>query len=67
MKFRFPIVIIDEDFLRMNPLQQALALDGVDALSTSLNDVCICVRTADCIPILLWDDTTHVVSAVHAG
>ena len=60
-------VIIDEDFLRMNPLQQALALDGVDALSTSLNDVCICVRTADCIPVLLWDDTTHVVSAVHAG
>ena len=60
-------VIIDEDFLRMNPLQQALALDGVDALSTSLNDVCICVRTADCIPVLLWDDTTNVVSAVHAG
>ena len=60
-------VIIDEDFLRMNPLQQALALDGVDALSTRLNDVCICVRTADCIPVLLWDDTTNVVSAVHAG
>lgn len=60
-------VIIDEDFLNKNPLEQALALDGVDALSTHLTEVCICVRTADCIPVLLWDDTTQVISAVHAG
>lgn len=60
-------VIIDEDFLARNPLEQALALDGVDALATNLPDVCICVRTADCIPILLWDDETRIVSAVHAG
>jgi hypothetical protein len=60
-------VIIDEAFLQQNPLTQALALDGVDALSTNLSYICICVRTADCIPILLWDDTTHTISAVHAG
>ena len=60
-------VIIDEAFLNQNPLTQALALDGVDALSTHLTNVCICVRTADCIPVLLWDDTTEIVSAVHAG
>ncbi|MBO4674392.1 MAG: laccase domain-containing protein [Bacteroidaceae bacterium] len=60
-------VIIDEEFLNKNPLEQALSLDGVDALSTNISNVCICVRTADCIPVLLWDDTTHIVSAVHAG
>lgn len=60
-------VIIDEDFLTKNPLEQVLALDGVDALSTQLSDVFVCVKTADCIPVLLWDDATHVVSAVHAG
>ena len=60
-------IIIDEAFLSKNPLEQALTLDGVDALSTNLANVCICVRTADCIPVLLWDDTTHIVSAVHAG
>ena len=60
-------VIIDKAFLQQNPLIQALALDGVDALATNLSDVCICVRTADCIPILLWDDETRIVSAVHAG
>ena len=60
-------VIIDKAFLQQNPLIQALALDGVDALATNLSDVCICVRTADCIPILLCDDETRIVSAVHAG
>ena len=60
-------VVIDEDFLAKNPLEQVLALDGVDALSTQLSDVFVCVKTADCIPVLLWDDATHVVSAVHAG
>lgn len=59
--------IIDEAFIGKNPLEQVLALDGVDALSTNLSDVFVCVKTADCIPILLWDDHTHVVSAVHAG
>lgn len=60
-------VIIDEDFLARNPLEQVLALDGVDALATQLSDVFVCVKTADCIPVLLWDDAAHVVSAVHAG
>jgi hypothetical protein len=60
-------VVIDEDFLAKNPLEQVLSLDGVDALSTQLSDVFVCVKTADCIPVLLWDDATHVVSAVHAG
>lgn len=60
-------LVVDDAFVNKNPLEQALALDGVDALSTQLPNLCICVRTADCIPVLLWDDTTHVVSAVHAG
>ena len=59
--------IIDEAFINKNPLEQVLALDGVDALSTNLSNVFVCVKTADCIPVLLWDDHTHVVSAVHAG
>lgn len=59
--------IIDDTFINKNPLEQVLALDGVDALATNLPNVFICVKTADCIPVLLWDDNTHVVSAVHAG
>src|SRR5574344_3056066 len=59
--------IIDEAFLEKNALEQTLAMDGVDALTTNIPNVCVCVKTADCIPVLLWDEHTHVVSAVHAG
>ncbi|MCQ2258712.1 MAG: peptidoglycan editing factor PgeF [Bacteroidaceae bacterium] len=59
--------IIDENFLKKSPLEQALGFDGIDAVCTNLPDVCVAVKTADCIPVLLWDDSTNVVSAVHAG
>ena len=59
--------VVDEAFLSLNPLSQALALDGVDALCTNLANVCVGVKTADCIPVLIWDETKGVVSAVHAG
>ena len=60
-------VIIDEAFVHLSPLQQAIAMDGVDALATNLPMTCVCVKTADCIPVLLWDERSHVVAAVHAG
>jgi len=59
--------IIDEAFLALSTNGQRQALEGVDAVSTNLRDVCICVSTADCIPILLYDETAGVISAVHAG
>ena len=59
--------IIDEAFVNMNQLEQTLQMDCVDALCTNMNNVCVCVKTADCTPVLLWDETEHVVSAVHAG
>jgi YfiH family protein len=38
-----------------------------DALVTNRKGVAITVRTADCLPILIWDETRKVVAAVHAG
>lgn len=59
--------IIDEEFLALSAEEQKEALEGVDAVCTNLKDVCICVSTADCIPVLLYDETSGVISAVHAG
>ncbi len=42
-------------------------LEGYDALVTSLPGVAIGVRTADCIPILLYDPVRKAVAAIHAG
>ena len=42
-------------------------LQDVDAVVTQLKDFCLCVSTADCVPILLYDKEKEVVAAVHAG
>lgn len=41
-------------------------LEGYDALVTDL-PVAIGIRTADCIPILLYDPVRRSVAAIHAG
>lgn len=38
-----------------------------DAVITSEKGLCIAVKTADCIPILLYDVRKHLIAAVHAG
>ena len=42
-------------------------IEGVDAVMTDVPRLCIGVSTADCIPILLYDEVHHAVCAVHAG
>lgn len=44
-----------------------MQLEGVDALLTDVKGVCIGVSTADCIPVLLYDEEHHAAAAVHAG
>lgn len=38
-----------------------------DALVSNTPGLCLCVQTADCVPILLFDPGKNVVAAVHAG
>jgi polyphenol oxidase len=40
---------------------------GWDALITDQPGVTVVVRTADCVPVLLYDRRTNAVAAVHAG
>lgn len=61
------IGIIDSEFLSLNPEAQHLALQGVDALITSVPNICIGVTMADCVPILLYDPICKVAAVVHAG
>ena len=42
-------------------------LEGYDAFITNLPGVAIGVRTADCVPVLLYDPVKRVVAAIHAG
>ena len=40
---------------------------GYDAFITNRNDLFLCILTADCYPVLLYDPQHHAVGAVHAG
>lgn len=42
-------------------------LEGYDAFVTDLPGVAVGVRTADCVPVLLYDPVRRVAAAVHAG
>ena len=42
-------------------------LEGYDAFVTDLPGVAIGVRTADCVPVLLYDPRMRAVAAVHCG
>lgn len=42
-------------------------ISETDALVTNKAGICLCVQTADCVPILLADPEKKVVAAVHAG
>jgi polyphenol oxidase len=38
-----------------------------DALITDIKDAAICVLTADCVPILIYEKINNIVACVHAG
>lgn len=40
---------------------------GADALITDRYGICIGVRTADCVPVLLYDAQYHAIAAIHSG
>lgn len=42
-------------------------IPNTDALITNVPGLCLCVQTADCVPILIYDPVWRVVAAIHAG
>lgn len=48
-------------------MSQAGRPEDTDAVFTRTPGLCVCVKTADCIPVLLYDDRERCVAAVHAG
>ena len=48
-------------------MREAGRPEATDAVITDKPGLCVCVKTADCIPVLLYDTRKRVVAAVHAG
>lgn len=61
------IAVIDHRFACLTVPEQEQVLSGMDAVVSNLPGYAVCVSTADCVPILLYDKKNKVVAAVHAG
>lgn len=61
------ILIIDENYLQASGEERTEMLQGIDALITREPGYCLCISTADCIPILLYDHRNQVIASAHAG
>ena len=48
-------------------MKEAGRPEETDAVITAQPGLCVCVKTADCIPVLLYDSRQRIVAAVHAG
>ena len=61
------VCIVDEAFLQLPDATRTEVLEGVDALITRVPGQCLCISTADCIPVLCYDRRLRAIAAVHAG
>lgn len=58
---------IDTDYLDCGEIEKKNFLSETDAIITDLKGVCIGVKTADCVPVILFDQKKKVIAAIHAG
>ena len=55
-------LIINESFFKESLEMRRLLLRGMDALITNVPGYCVCVTTADCVPVLLYDKNNTFVA-----
>ena len=58
---------MDDDFFALTYEGRKRFVEGIDGIMTDCKGVSIGVSTADCIPIILYDEAHHAAAAVHAG
>ncbi len=43
------------------------SLKNIDGMITSTPGICITVKVADCVPVILYDHENHIAAVIHAG
>lgn len=61
------VLVIDREFQQLDSSSRIDSLYGVDATITNLKKIFLCVTTADCVPVLIFDTKNKVIAAIHAG
>lgn len=66
-QFVFPRQSHSDQVVVINSDNRSAAISDTDALITNERGIFVCVQTADCVPVLLFDTQKKVVAAIHAG
>lgn len=61
------VLVIDKEFMSLTDRERKSMLDSVDALVTDERETAICVSTADCVPVIVYDKRHRAAAAIHAG
>ncbi len=61
------VKVIKREFLKADEQEKKVFLKETDAVVTNIQGVCLGIKTADCVPVLLFDSINKVIAAVHAG
>lgn len=64
------IYVLDQVHSDTIVLAQDIAAESIpsaDGIISRDTDSVLCIRTADCVPVLLWGHDTPLIGAVHAG
>lgn len=61
------VLLIDDEFQQLDSSSKINALYGIDATITNMKNIFLCVTSADCVPILIYDKKKELIAAVHAG
>jgi len=61
------VLVIDDSFLALDQAAAIETMYGVDATITAKKGIFLCATTADCIPVIIYDQKRAVIAAIHAG
>lgn len=61
------VMTADEAFFRLSAAERKAAGEGIDAVISDVKGACLGISTADCIPVIVYDEEHHAAAAIHAG
>lgn len=61
------VLKIDEEYLKLDTHDAINRLYGVDGVITNIPKLFLCVTTADCVPVIIYDTKNEAIAAVHSG
>jgi polyphenol oxidase len=61
------VKVVTGEYFKREEEERRNFLNETDAIVTNIKGICVAVKTADCVPVLLFDPIQKVVAAVHAG